>query len=360
MDGGAVRGYSLAREAPTTSPCSLGALHAGTEALRQLYAEAALFVWEDGPLLTATSTRRPPTFLLGTTGSSSSGTSVEAGAHARAARGARDRAIAARARAAPMQPRATSAAPAPACRWMHARMRRRARSAQTAAVAPAKQGSKRRRPRPQGERRSMRRGLSHRRLFSTSTADALISRGGVTGKEGGRPSPFLFVWEDMPPLLTAMRNVSIASLSTRYPSRTMPRARAPQLGARPQPHDRAAREGRELEEVVAAPGFRLLATMNPGGDFGKKGLSPALRNRFTEIWVPAVGSRRAAASCCCARGSRRRPPRPSRTAPPDGTWAARCWTLSDWLGARGTARDAHGRRRGRRRGFGGGRRACAT
>lgn len=25
--------------------------------------------------------------------------------------------------------------------------------------------------------------------------------------------------------------------------------------------------------------------MNPGGDFGKKELSPALRNRFTEIWV---------------------------------------------------------------------------
>lgn len=29
--------------------------------------------------------------------------------------------------------------------------------------------------------------------------------------------------------------------------------------------------------------------MNPGGDYGKKELSPALRNRFTEIWVPPVG-----------------------------------------------------------------------
>jgi midasin len=28
--------------------------------------------------------------------------------------------------------------------------------------------------------------------------------------------------------------------------------------------------------------------MNPGGDYGKKELSPALRNRFTEIWVPPV------------------------------------------------------------------------
>lgn len=28
--------------------------------------------------------------------------------------------------------------------------------------------------------------------------------------------------------------------------------------------------------------------MNPGGDFGKKELSPALRNRFTEIWVEPI------------------------------------------------------------------------
>lgn len=31
--------------------------------------------------------------------------------------------------------------------------------------------------------------------------------------------------------------------------------------------------------------FVIIATMNPGGDFGKRELSPALRNRFTEIWV---------------------------------------------------------------------------
>ncbi|KAF8843352.1 P-loop containing nucleoside triphosphate hydrolase protein [Paxillus ammoniavirescens] len=40
--------------------------------------------------------------------------------------------------------------------------------------------------------------------------------------------------------------------------------------------------------VRAAESFKLLATMNPGGDYGKKELSPALRNRFTEIWVPQV------------------------------------------------------------------------
>ncbi|XP_031637557.1 midasin [Contarinia nasturtii] len=36
--------------------------------------------------------------------------------------------------------------------------------------------------------------------------------------------------------------------------------------------------------ISANDGFQFLATMNPSGDFGKKELSPALRNRFTEIW----------------------------------------------------------------------------
>ncbi|ODV93781.1 hypothetical protein PACTADRAFT_71717 [Pachysolen tannophilus NRRL Y-2460] len=40
--------------------------------------------------------------------------------------------------------------------------------------------------------------------------------------------------------------------------------------------------------IVASDGFEFLATMNPGGDYGKKELSPALRNRFTEIWVPSM------------------------------------------------------------------------
>ena len=40
--------------------------------------------------------------------------------------------------------------------------------------------------------------------------------------------------------------------------------------------------------ILACDGFQFCATMNPGGDYGKKELSPALRNRFTEIWVPNV------------------------------------------------------------------------
>ena len=53
----------------------------------------------------------------------------------------------------------------------------------------------------------------------------------------------------------------------------------------------AEKGGREIEEITAHPDFRIIATMNPGGDFGKKELSPALRNRFTEIYVPAVDQR---------------------------------------------------------------------
>lgn len=96
----------------------------------------------------------------------------------------------------------------------------------------------------------------------------------------------LFVWEDGP-LLTAMRNGDILLVDeiSLADDAVLERLNSVLDPARmivlPE-------KGRELEEVVAAPGFRLLATMNPGGDFGKKELSPALRNRFTEVWVPAV------------------------------------------------------------------------
>ena len=49
--------------------------------------------------------------------------------------------------------------------------------------------------------------------------------------------------------------------------------------------------GRIVCEMTAHPSFRVVATMNPGGDFGKRELSPALRNRFTEIWVANVSDR---------------------------------------------------------------------
>ena len=52
-----------------------------------------------------------------------------------------------------------------------------------------------------------------------------------------------------------------------------------------------AEKGGDEVHVTASEGFQFFATMNPGGDYGKKELSPALRNRFTEIWVPAVDDR---------------------------------------------------------------------
>ncbi|KAJ4418163.1 AAA ATPase midasin [Gnomoniopsis sp. IMI 355080] len=52
-----------------------------------------------------------------------------------------------------------------------------------------------------------------------------------------------------------------------------------------------AEKGTDDSFIRAADGFQFFATMNPGGDFGKKELSPALRNRFTEIWVPPLSSR---------------------------------------------------------------------
>ncbi|WRT64694.1 uncharacterized protein IL334_001628 [Kwoniella shivajii] len=55
----------------------------------------------------------------------------------------------------------------------------------------------------------------------------------------------------------------------------------------------AEKGGVNIDEatIIANDKFHVVATMNPGGDFGKKELSPALRNRFTEIWVPALNDR---------------------------------------------------------------------
>lgn len=49
-----------------------------------------------------------------------------------------------------------------------------------------------------------------------------------------------------------------------------------------------AEKGTDNSFVQASEGFQFFATMNPGGDYGKRELSPALRNRFTEIWVPSL------------------------------------------------------------------------
>ena len=53
--------------------------------------------------------------------------------------------------------------------------------------------------------------------------------------------------------------------------------------------ERASVNNNSATEVVTAdPCFQFVGTMNPGNDYGKKELSPALRNRLVEIWCPSL------------------------------------------------------------------------
>jgi midasin len=47
----------------------------------------------------------------------------------------------------------------------------------------------------------------------------------------------------------------------------------------------AEKANAEVVKIEPKDGFGVVSTMNPSGDFGKKELTPALRNRMTEIWV---------------------------------------------------------------------------
>ncbi|CAK1584663.1 unnamed protein product [Parnassius mnemosyne] len=55
--------------------------------------------------------------------------------------------------------------------------------------------------------------------------------------------------------------------------------------------EKGMEDGSDIVVVTAAKNFHFIGTMNPGGDYGKKELSPALRNRFTEIWCDSVTNR---------------------------------------------------------------------
>ena len=113
----------------------------------------------------------------------------------------------------------------------------------------------------------------------------------------GKSHAALFEWSDGP-LVKAMKRGDMMLLdemslaedavlerlnSVLEPSRTLVLAEKGDDGSERE------EESRVLE---AHENFRIFATMNPGGDFGKRELSPALRSRFTEIWVPAITERR--------------------------------------------------------------------
>ncbi|KAE9393035.1 P-loop containing nucleoside triphosphate hydrolase protein [Gymnopus androsaceus JB14] len=105
-------------------------------------------------------------------------------------------------------------------------------------------------------------------------------------------SKSIFEWHDGP-LVEAMRNgdvflldeISLADDSVLERLNSVPEPSRMLVLA-----ERAADDLRH-PSVIAHDSFKLVATMNPGGDYGKKELSPALRNRFTEIWVPAIDDR---------------------------------------------------------------------
>ena len=113
------------------------------------------------------------------------------------------------------------------------------------------------------------------------------------GEEGTGKSRALFEWVDGP-LVNAMKNgdlllvdeISLAddSVLERMNSVLEP-SRSLVLVERASSREE---DGRDVTEVTAHSNFQFIGTMNPGNDYGKKELSPALRNRLVEIWCPAL------------------------------------------------------------------------
>ncbi|GMH33343.1 hypothetical protein BSKO_01177 [Bryopsis sp. KO-2023] len=96
-----------------------------------------------------------------------------------------------------------------------------------------------------------------------------------------------FVWVDGP-LVEAMRNGDIILIDELNLAEDAVLERMNSVLETGRSVTLAEKGGEPPEVVTAAEGFRLFATMNPGGDYGKKELSPALSNRFTQIWVPPI------------------------------------------------------------------------
>ena len=112
-----------------------------------------------------------------------------------------------------------------------------------------------------------------------------------------RPSPHaLFQWVDGP-LVQCMRNGDFLLLDELALADDAVLERLNSVLDRTRALLLPERDG---ETVVAHAEFRLFATMNPGGDFGKRELSPALRNRFTEVWIPPMTSQDDFALLCAS------------------------------------------------------------
>lgn len=101
-----------------------------------------------------------------------------------------------------------------------------------------------------------------------------------------RASSVLFEWADGP-LVQAMKNGDFFLLDEISLADDSVLERLNSI-LEPERSLLLAEKGTDDAFLTAAESFTFLATMNPGGDYGKKELSPALRNRFTEIWVPLM------------------------------------------------------------------------
>eukprot|EP00892_Ulva_mutabilis_P006640 jgi/Ulvmu1/4348/UM002_0072.1 len=99
-----------------------------------------------------------------------------------------------------------------------------------------------------------------------------------------------FVWEDGP-LVQAMREGSVLLIDEVNLAEDAVLERLNSVLEPGRTLLLAEKGGPEPEKIVAAPGFRVIATMNPGGDHGKRELSPALSNRFTQVWVSEIDDR---------------------------------------------------------------------
>ncbi|KAJ2709359.1 AAA ATPase midasin, partial [Coemansia spiralis] len=115
---------------------------------------------------------------------------------------------------------------------------------------------------------------------NTEAADILGSQRPVRGGDDGAQG--LFAWYDGP-LVQAMRGGSLFLMDELNLADDSVLER---LNSVLEPARTLVLAEHAGEVLAAADGFAFAATMNPGGDYGKRELSPALRNRFTELWAP--------------------------------------------------------------------------
>jgi midasin len=96
-----------------------------------------------------------------------------------------------------------------------------------------------------------------------------------------------FVWEDGP-LVTAMRQGCLLLIDEINLAEDAVLERLNSVLEPGRTLLLAEKGGPSADQIVAAEGFRVVATMNPGGDHGKRELSRALSNRFTQVRVSSV------------------------------------------------------------------------